>query len=346
MSTSKYVVMFSRNDEEYQEPMMLFLSATEAASYLQQNRYAKAETLLTSVSNKIRGAANGEKVKNHIGSYKNSNRVTAFGFRWAFLDDLPSETQQRAIKLAPDLVKKEVKPKENKKYLSANEITTIIKYLKADWGRNEIAYKVGCNSDTVYRINVGRYKGKAQVEGYKPDTVIQDNSTPERKAIIKSREASAVIAKATVIDENKKGESYFVFRSSADLVLTGKVNNSFMGNINNAMKGRKNGATGHAYCGIEWYSLKDIVTEQSGAPKDLLNLLLAKKLDLLVMRSNYKNHFSENAVMKTSVGDIAIYDIKDALEIDGEHLSLLIDYYKDDIVSRGRIKSQKCPYGK
>ena len=64
------------------------------------------------------------------------------------------------------------------------------------------------------------------------------------------------------------------------------------------------------------------------------------------MRSNYKNHFSEKAVMKTSVGDIAINDIEDALEIDGEHLSLLIDYYKDGVVSRGRIKSQKRPYGK
>ena len=90
--------MFALKDEELKEPLMCFDNSILAAEYLQEHGHAKKETKATSIGGKVRGAANGEKARNHLGSNKTSLRVTAFGFRWAFLSRLDKETQLKILK--------------------------------------------------------------------------------------------------------------------------------------------------------------------------------------------------------------------------------------------------------
>ena len=97
-ANSKSIVMFNLGDKDLLKPLACFVNSIEAAEYLQEHGYAKKETKATSIGSKIRGAANGEKTRNHIWLESTSRRVSAFGFRWAFLSSLPEEIQKKIPK--------------------------------------------------------------------------------------------------------------------------------------------------------------------------------------------------------------------------------------------------------
>ena len=95
----------------------------------------------------------------------------------------------------------------NNKSLTNKEIIAIITLLQEDYGRNEIAFKIGCNSDVVSKINNGKYLVPQVIvdslPNYHQGMIIQKNDSIERKALIRSREAGPIIAKAIVVSTGK-----------------------------------------------------------------------------------------------------------------------------------------------
>ncbi len=238
----------------------------------------------------------------------------------------------------------------NSKSLSNNEIKSIITYLQEDWGRNEIAFKVGCNSDVVSKINNGKYIVPQLVveslSNYEQGMVIQNNESIERKGLIRSREAGPIIAIANTISNQKEKEQIIVFRSVTDLINTGVVPLSFKDNISNAAKGRKGGSNGHRYSNIEWYLLKEIVTNNSDdIPNEIIEIINSKRFDDVIFKPTI-NRFTKDDYIKTSTMNISLFDIVGALEISEEHLSLSIDYYKFAKIEEGRVKSVNHAYKK